>query len=235
MTEEFFPATGKGGFNSGSRLAYSMLDVDNEEVEKHIIYLIDDSDRGDERPIGTMQYDFKNIKCGICEFLACDFEQLSLESMQNIVAKMALGNHTTFANAKDEESVDAFISKLRKDLVYVDDESDSDDDGLPDLYEECIREYRGKEIRLDKEDEDSDDDYLSDGEEVKGLRHELSKDGKQIRVKVSFNSNPKSEDTDEDGLGDFDEVYIWETNPRKPDTDDYGLDDRHDRFDSGSW
>ncbi len=84
----------------------------------------------------------------------------------------------------------------------------------------------GNEIRLDKEDEDSEDDYLLDGEEVKGFRNELSKDGKQIRVKVSFKCNPKSVDTDEDELGDFDEVYVWETNPRKPDTDDDGLDDR---------
>jgi hypothetical protein len=225
LTEEHFPATGKGGFNSGTRLAFSMLDVDDVELEKHIIYLIDDSDAGEERPIGTLQYEFKNVKCGVCEFVALEHNQMSLENLENLIWKTALGNYTTYVEIKEEGSVEKLIGKLIKNLTYVDDKTDSDDDGLPDLYELCTTKYRDKDISLNKAKWDSDGDYLLDGEEVIAGSFELSSDGTEIRVKVYFMCNPCETDTDGDGLCDEDEVFIWETNPERPDSDLDGIED----------
>ena len=175
-----------------------MLSLEDKELDKHIVYLIDDADIDDEiTPIGTFKYLRYGVVGDSCEFIAAS--RLNVSVLRNLIWKVATGGNGCHAEIENEESIERLINSIYHDTIMIDDETDADDDGLQDLYEECIREYRGKEIRLDKEDEDSDDDYLLDGEEVKGLRYELSKDGKQIRVKVSFKCNPKSVDTDVDG------------------------------------
>lgn len=229
LTEENFPAIGRGGYNKGAQLAFSMLSLEDKELDKHIVYLIDDAEINDEvASIGTLTYSQYGVVGDSCEFIAAN--RLNISVLRNLIWKVATSGNGRHAEIENEESIEKLIDSIYQDAIRVNDESDLDGDKLPDLYEECIREYRGKSIRLDKEDEDSDDDYLLDGEEVKGLRYELSKDGKQIRVKVSFNCNPKSVDTDVDALTDFEEVYVWETDPQNHDMDDDGLSDGLELF-----
>lgn len=82
--------------------------------------------------------------------------------------------------------------------VQVDEFKDTDNDSLSD----------DEEIKLgtDPLNEDTDGDSLLDGEEV--LRYE---------------TNPLEVDTDKDGLDDCFEVYISNTNPLKSDSDDNGI------------
>jgi len=77
---------------------------------------------------------------------------------------------------------------------------DSDDDGLTD----------GEEVLLgtDPFDPDTDDDGLTDGEEVE-----------------VYGTDPLDPDTDHDGLSDGDEVHVYGTDPLNPDTDGDGLMD----------
>ena len=60
----------------------------------------------------------------------------------------------------------------------------------------------------DSADEDTDDDGLSDGDEVN-----------------IYGTDPKDTDTDDDRLLDGDEVNIYGTDPNDADTDDGGLED----------
>jgi hypothetical protein len=60
----------------------------------------------------------------------------------------------------------------------------------------------------DPREGDSDDDGLTDGEELN-----------------TYGTDPKLADTDGEGLSDGDEVHVYGTNPREPDTDFDGLDD----------
>jgi uncharacterized membrane protein YgcG len=85
---------------------------------------------------------------------------------------------------------------------------DSDGDGL----------YDHEEIALgtDPNDPDTDQDGLSDGDEVK-----------------IYGSNPLSMDTDGDGLPDYNEVMQHGTDPTKPDTDGDGIND-HDELNFGT-
>lgn len=71
---------------------------------------------------------------------------------------------------------------------------DSDKDGLDDVRE--------KEIGTNPQIADTDNDGLSDGDEV-----------------IVYKTNPLIADTDADGLSDGDEVLIWHTNPLNPDSD----------------
>lgn len=77
---------------------------------------------------------------------------------------------------------------------------DSDDDGLTD----------GEEVILgtDPFDPDTDDDGLTDGAEVE-----------------VYGTDPLDTDTDDDGLSDGDEVLVYGTDPLDPDSDDDGLMD----------
>ena len=94
-------------------------------------------------------------------------------------------------------------------------DNDSDDDRLSDFEE--VRTYNTKPL-----DNDTDNDGLLDGDEIKGY----------TRTGFNYTSDPFKADTDEDTLSDFEEVekgtdgYI--TNPRDTDTDDDGLLDHEE-------
>lgn len=77
---------------------------------------------------------------------------------------------------------------------------DRDNDGLTDAEE--------NEYGTDPDDPDSDDDALSDGEEVK-----------------EHQTDPTDPDSDDDGLDDGEEVDDYGTNPRNPDSDNDGISD----------
>lgn len=79
-------------------------------------------------------------------------------------------------------------------------DGDPDADGLSNR-DEFVR-------GTDPQDDDSDDDSLTDGDEVN-----------------IHGSNPKSDDSDGDGLKDGDEVNIHGTSPVRTDSDGDGLDD----------
>jgi hypothetical protein len=102
-------------------------------------------------------------------------------------------------------------------------DTDSDDDGLTD----------GEEIALgtDPFDSDTDDDGLSDGDEVNvhgtdPLDPDTDDDGLSDGDEVNVHgTDPLDPDTDDDGLSDGDEVNVHGTDPLDPDTDDDGLND----------
>ncbi|MFX0066037.1 MAG: Ig-like domain-containing protein, partial [Candidatus Hermodarchaeota archaeon] len=73
---------------------------------------------------------------------------------------------------------------------------DTDDDGLTDGEE--VHTYHTAPL-----EPDSDDDGLTDGEEV-----------------YTYDTDPLDPDTDDDGLTDGEEVYTYDTDPLDPDTDD---------------
>jgi hypothetical protein len=98
---------------------------------------------------------------------------------------------------------------------------DSDDDGLTD----------GEEIALgsDPFDADSDDDGLTDGQEVDvygtdPLDPDSDDDGLTDGEEVALGTDPLDPDSDDDGLTDGEEVALG-TDPLDPDSDDDGLTD----------
>ena len=101
-------------------------------------------------------------------------------------------------------------------------DTDSDDDGLTD----------GEEIALgtDPFDPDTDDDGLTDGDEVNvygtdPLDPDTDDDGLIDGDEIALGTDPFDPDTDDDGLSDGDEVHVYGTDPLDPDTDDDGLND----------
>ena len=90
--------------------------------------------------------------------------------------------------------------------------ADTDDDGLPDGYEVY---YLGTEPK----EADSDSNDISDGDE------DFDSDSLNNLREYELGTDPNNADSDSDGLTDFDEVNTYNTNPLKYDTDDDSISD----------
>ena len=133
---------------------------------------------------------------------------------------------------KLHESFPFFITL--KDGKYVTDFFDSDEDGVVDMFESAY----GCKI----DDSDSDDDGLSDYEEInitltdptvrdsfkKGVSDadaDCDEDGIGNLSEMKSGTDPLRKDTDSDGLNDLEETIDLKTDPLKTDTDEDGLSD----------
>lgn len=90
--------------------------------------------------------------------------------------------------------------------------ADTDGDGLPDGYEVY---YLG----TDPKKADSDDNGISDADE------DFDKDGLSNLREYELGTDPNNADTDSDGLNDNDEISKYKTDPLKYDTDEDGISD----------
>lgn len=116
----------------------------------------------------------------------------------------------------------------------IDYELDTDEDGLPDYYEEILG--------TDKNKADTDGDGLSDGYEVlylgtdplkadsddNGINdgdEDFDNDGLTNAQECELGTDPNNADTDGDGLSDGEEVNTHGTDPLKYDTDGDGISD----------
>ena len=116
----------------------------------------------------------------------------------------------------------------------IDYELDTDEDGLPDYYED--------EIGTDKNNPDTDGDGLSDGYEVlysgtdplkpdsddNGINdgdEDFDSDDLTNSEECELGTDPNNVDTDGDGLSDGDEVKNRKTDPLNYDTDGDGISD----------
>lgn len=121
------------------------------------------------------------------------------------------------------------------------DETDTDNDGLTDVYEKYYFETDptnpdtdgdglpdGYEVFLgtDPTKADTDDNGITDGDE------DFDKDGLSNLREYELGTDSNSADSDSDGLTDGEEVNKYNTDPLKVDTDDDGVTDK-DEIDLG--
>lgn len=115
------------------------------------------------------------------------------------------------------------------------DKTDTDNDGLPDVYEKHYFEtdpenadtdgdglpdgYEVYYLGTDPKKADSDDNGISDSDE------DFDNDGLNNLREYELGTGPYNADSDSDGLSDSDEVNTYNTDPLKYDTDADGISD----------
>ncbi|MEN0063144.1 MAG: hypothetical protein AAGA48_13395 [Myxococcota bacterium] len=124
----------------------------------------------------------------------------------------------------DDLDGDGLTDEEEEDLGSDPLDPDTDNDGLTDGDE--VNEYD-----TDLLDPDTDDDGLTDGDEVNEhdtdpLDPDTDDDGLNDGDEVNeHDTDPLDPDSDDDGLTDGDEVDVHDTDPLDPDTDDGGKSD----------
>ena len=118
--------------------------------------------------------------------------------------------------------------------TYMEDTRDSDSDGLYDCLEEKYN------TNIDERDSDSDglSDYFEivvcntdplkndeDGNAIIDGNDDYDGDGLINSAEETYGTEPYDDDTDIDRLGDYEEIYIYNTNPVEEDSDGDGLSD----------
>lgn len=137
------------------------------------------------------------------------------------------------AEYTDDVAIENFVLYTME--TYMEDTSDSDNDGLIDYYEENIS-------FTDKNNMDTDNDGLSDKYELMYLNtdplnpdsdsngindnmEDIDGDGLINIDEQEYNTDPFSDDTDSDGISDYNEIFVYNTNPLLEDTDSDGISD----------
>ena len=119
--------------------------------------------------------------------------------------------------------------------INWEDETDTDNDGLPDVYElnyfntdpnkavtdedELPDGYEVMNLGTDPAKADSDENGITDADE------DADEDKLTNKEEYTLGTNPVEKDTDQDRLSDYDEVKIHGTDPLKYDTDGDSISD----------
>lgn len=147
-----------------------------------------------------------------------EFDTLYLKVKQTAGAKTAESNvvsvvYTVDWSDKTDTDNDGLPDVYEKHYFETDPENaDTDGDGLPDGYEVY---YLG----TDPKKADSDDNGVSDSDE------DFDNDGLNNLREYELGTDPNNADSDSDGLSDSDEVNTYNTDPLKYDTDADGISD----------
>lgn len=127
--------------------------------------------------------------------------------------EIELYNIETYMEDTTDSDQDGLYDYLEKNIYFTDAHcSDSDQDGITDFYEIMI-------LLTNPLNKDDNDDGIVDGDE------DFDEDGLINSEEEKKETNPYNGDTDFDGLNDYDEIYIYNTNPLNEDTDDDGISD----------
>lgn len=217
LTTNYFKSSGGTNMYNAINSAFSMFESTDDTIMKMMVVLSDGetSDTGKHSAVITTANN-NNVK-----IYAVGLGNSSSSYFTRYLKPLANNTAGAFYLASNAGELEDIYNDINK---KIDIETDSDNDGIADYYEENMVMFNGVTIKLDKYNPDSDSDGVLDGEEVVELNYQYNSDKTKVIVTGKLMSNPLNEDTDEDGISDEEESIIG-TDPKDSDTDNDRLTD----------
>lgn len=186
----------EGGTNTNVGLYYGIEElVESDDKNEKIIFMICDGDVNYVQSTIDKAID-KKIKINTINVI--DGSSYELE-------KIAQETGGQYFYARTTSDMQTIADTIRRKIINYVDTQDSDKDGIYDVYEiNGVKLSNGEIIYSDPMKVDSDEDGLSDFEEL-GSPQEIHIDSKWGAYDISIfkaKSNPKKGDSDEDGVKD---------------------------------
>ena len=197
LTTEYFKSDGYHTYMyDGIKMGLELLNNDDENISKIMIILSDGEADDDGLHSSVVSQAQKNsVKLFTVGLGTNEEVQEYFDSTLRPLSSETGGIFYLANNASQ-------LSEIYKDIGNkIDIETDSDEDGIPDYYEEHLVGFNGINITLNKNNKDTDGDGLSDGKEVT-LDYHRSEDGTKVCVIGKIHSNPSKKDSDNDGFDD---------------------------------
>lgn len=194
LTTSYFYSSGGTNMYTAINAACSMFETMDPSVMKVMVVISDGatSDTGyHDSVISTANAD--NIK-----IYTVGLGAASSAYFTTYLKPLAESTDAAFYLAADADQ----LADIYKDISdKIDIETDSDNDGIPDYYEDNMVIFSGIKLKLDKNNPDTDGDGLLDGEEVV-MVFEYNEDRTKVLVTGTLVSDPTKADSDGDGVID---------------------------------
>ena len=180
------------GINSG----LGLFEDSGEDVLKIIVVLSDGCAEDTDLHSATIQSAVEsNVKLYTIGLGSSNSLQSYFNSVLKPIAEETNGSFYLANNALELKDIYKAIGRK------IDIETDSDNDGIPDYFEDNLILYNGTTITLDKASPDTDGDGIIDGQEIQ-LTYKYNEEKTKVMVTAKMKSNPTQKDTDNDGFED---------------------------------
>lgn len=195
-----------GGTNVNSGLLKAINQKENKENscnKKAIILLCD----------GDVNYNSSTIETCVANDIAIYTVNVGASSSSNYLKMMSEKTGGEYYFCPTAGSIETVFGEIKDDTIYEVDPTDTDNDGLFDVYETVgIRLINGQIIHTDPNMADTDGDGLTDYEEIGIVYTDKLNIGSLYSFDVKYvlmSSNPLMVDTDSDGKADPNDEKPW--------------------------
>ncbi len=199
LTTSYFKAYGGTYMYAGINNGFSLFESDEDTTLKMMVVLSD----GDAHDVSRHSATVTAANNAGVRLYTVGLGTSSSTYFTRYLKPMAEDTGAKFYLASDSSKLSEIFEDINE---KIDIETDSDQDGLPDFYEDHMVLFTGVTIQLDKNNPDTDGDGVLDGEEVCELKYEYNADKTQVKVTGKIHSNPIEQDSDFDGIGDSTDI-----------------------------
>lgn len=186
LTTSYFRSNGGTRMYDAINSSFSLFDTTDESIMKVMVVLSDGDTEDTGRHSSTINTaNSKNVKIytvGLGD---------STSYFNNYLKPLAVNTTGAFYLASNADQLSDIYNNISQ---KIDIETDSDNDGVPDYYEDNMIIFSGVKLALDKNNPDTDGDGIKDGEEVV-LKYEYNNDRTKVKVTGRIISNPDKKHT----------------------------------------
>lgn len=208
LTRSYFRSSGGTYMYNAISSAFSLFETTDDNILKMIVVLSDGETSDTSRHTSVIAKANNN---GV-KLYTVGLGNSSSSYFTRYLKPLANNTSGTFYLASNANQLEDIYNDINN---KIDIETDSDNDGIADYYEDNMVLFNNVKIKLDKNNPDTDGDGLTDGQEVVELKYEYNEDKTKVRVTGKLLSSPINADTD----GDLDIDSI------DPEPFDYQLND----------